>query len=234
MSLNIIDQYIESKRHKWSETSLKTERARLNNIDLTKSPKDLMDCFTGKSLYSAKTLMIRLSDLHDFMVKSGLTGKPNQYKEFLDNNYRFKNAYKKQELDVTKADAALRISRLKNPQVVEWAQYLLNTGIRLSEMDTVSPNGQYWEVTGKQGKSRKVYLAPPASRPPYKYTLQRELSKVGLTPKMLRKLFASSLDQNKVGLKDLMKIMGWSSVQTADSYLQSSNDSKLQEIVNGN
>jgi len=54
---------------------------------------------------------------------------------------------------------------------------------------------------------------------------------IGLTPHSLRKLFATKLVTSGMTLPDVCNVMGWSSMQTAMSYLQVSNETKLEDQI---
>lgn len=232
-----IKNYIEDKRHQWAETTQKSELSRLLKIApllaQDASPNEVLDFYLTKhkSKYSAKTLLIRIGEFYAWLEGKGLKTGPNQFKDFMHNNYGFKNAYKKQELSISYEEAKSRISFIEDSNTKNWAKFMLETGVRLFEVYRVKIENEQVSVIGKQGKERKIFKIPPAIVPPSRIDFQRALKQVGLTPKVLRKLFASMLDQRGVALKDLMEIMGWSAVQTADSYLQKSKEERLKKLV---
>jgi site-specific recombinase XerD len=237
----IIDQYLESKRHKWSMSTVKSERARLMTLlpalEAGLSPNECIDRYLKKngsgSTYAAKTMVIRVGSLHEWMAQQGLRTGPNLFKDFLKDNYKFKNAYKKEKLGVDYDTAKKCIEKMPAGSYRDWAEYLLCTGLRPVETTSISRSGDDIEVTGKQGKSRTVFKIPPTSQaPPYR-NLYNALRRVGLKPKDLRKLFATRLVDKGLAIKDVMEVMGWSSMQTADSYLQSKKKDVLKGLIYG-
>lgn len=239
---SIIDRYITEQRHKWSETSIKSERSRLVGcralLERNATPNQVLDVYLTRnrgerSLYSAKTLLVRISTLYTWMEKQGLRSGPNLFKEFLEKNYRFRNAYQKESINVTEEVAAEAIRQIRDGACRSWAAYMLATGLRPCEIHTVEAHGDAFIITGKQGKSRTVFVAPPKEGAPSYTQLQYELKKVGLKPKDLRKLFATKLANKGLNIKDVMEVMGWSAVQTANSYLQPKSQEELRRKIYG-
>lgn len=238
---NIIDAYISHKELAWSKTTLRSERYRLRQI---KEEEELYDPRAAYlrlrdklKPYTLKTLFIRLSALHDWLIQNGTSNNSiNPYKQFLKENAgAFKAAYKKEEVELSYSDVVERLGRIKKQDVREHALHMLYTGMRFSESLTES-NGY---VLGKGAKMRRLFGLNGKAAPMYTHsydTFRRELKKVGVKPHTLRKLFATELVRKGITAPDLMRILGWSSMQTATSYLQARRDSELdlfvKEVIN--
>jgi integrase len=138
---------------------------------------------------------------------------------------KFKHAYQKKELEVTFEDAARKIESLGGP-AKRFAQDLLRTGLRISEIDSVVAD----RVVGKGGKVRKIFgeVGKPTCS---KSELRRALSKIGLRPHDLRKLFATKLAESGASPADLCKVMGWSDIKTSFVYLQSRDDERMSSFI---
>ena len=143
----------------------------------------------------------------------------------------FRYSYKKKILNKTYDDALELVrTKISCPVTKEHAEFLLLSGLRISESYKVYLSGDNYYVDGKGGKRRRVYCAPP-EKLVCKSTLRRALNSVELTPHDLRKLFATRLVERDIDLHDVCKIMGWSNIQTAMNYLQSSNEDALAKVL---
>jgi len=142
----------------------------------------------------------------------------------------FKHAYTKEQLNVTFQEAAVLIASIENTDVREKAKRLLTGGLRYTESFT-EHEGQ---VIGKGSKPRKIFAPEGVGSITFNQsytTFRRELKKLGLKPHTLRKLFANMLVEQGAGEMDLLKAMGWESIQTAASYLQAKRDEQLKQLV---
>lgn len=239
-----INLYLEAKEPVWSLSTYKSERARLTKykdilelpaLEVFRSLKDFHDC----APYTIKTLFIRFSNYMQWCIDGGyMADNSNKFKAFLQNNKQvFRFSYKTEVLTITFNEAFAKIKEISAPSVRYHANYLLRTGLRLHESYKLRKlNNGIIEVKGKGGKYRRVfidhlpeYLVPMS-------TLQRALKEVGLKPHSLRKLFATRLlTEGELQPHELCRVMGWSHIQTALSYLQSRSEvalnDRIQELI---
>ena len=115
------------------------------------------------------------------------------------------------------AEARRLVNTIPEPSRTK-AMELLNTGLRLHEYEKVSDG----EVVGKGGKRRAVF-GRVSKQSVREGRFRQDLARVGLTPHRLRKVFATHLGR-QVDVFDLCAVMGWSSVETARSYVGGSED----------
>jgi site-specific recombinase XerD len=229
----LIHSYLESKIGSWEQTTIRSEGHRLNKhaaAALSAGPAAYyQQLSTTAKPYTTKTIFTRIGEFVDWMIEHGHMEGPNSFKLFVKNNRKvFKNAYQKEQLDVTFAEAKERIEAIKDVELREKALQLLLTGARWSESFTLK-DGQ---VVGKGRKIRRLFNATEASwAKSYRTFLQRLKEETGLKPHSLRKLFATNLVEQGASEADLLKIMGWSSIITASSYLQSKKDSELELFI---
>lgn len=241
--LNLVEQYIKAKiQGGWAESTAKDERYRLSAID----PKYIMDAqkmftYLSKerklSKYSLQTTFIRITDFFEWaMEESHLKSPYNIYRKFRkEKGALFKNHYEPERIDITFDEAMEKIKSIDDPEIRGKAYHLLATGARWKESLSVDKDG--FTVT-KGGRKRKLFVAKTLERlikPDFSRnytTFLRGLASVGLKPHTLRKLAATQLVRQGVDLSDLKEIMGWKSIQTANSYLQPQKEDKLQEIMN--
>lgn len=229
-----INKYIESKKLAWAPSTLRSEQARLHGaIDLINLGAEALYHEGSKrySLYALKTLFIRASALATFCdAKEG-----NSFKNFLRDNARlFKNAYIKEEVNVTYEEACKLVEGMDDGAARMAAQLILQTGLRSNEALQYDGSGF---VVGKGSKLRPVMseqAIPEALRKELTYSkFYKALSKVGLKPHTLRKLVATKLVDAGIKEMDLLKIMGWSNIVTAASYLQGRTNKELETFMKG-
>ena len=85
-------------------------------------------------------------------------------------------------------------------------------------------------VVGKGGKPRRIPYRAPALPPLTSYhRMYRALKTIGLTPHMLRKIAMAQYLKAGADVFDLTKIAGWSSITTAQSYVDAK-DSQLEAL----
>lgn len=224
-------QYIEAQTNRWSKTTLKSESARLlANVEAyeAKTAEAAWNLLKEKGLapYSIKITMIRLADCKAFHGDAS-------WKLWIRQNANlFKNAYKKETIDVEFKALESAILGIVQDNYRRLAQEILHSGLRSSE----ALHRHVDHVNGKGGKVRPVFAKPlleQAERSALTYKgLWAACKSVGIKPHTLRKAFATKLARSgRVGEADMLRIMGWSSIQTASSYLQPHRDAKLAEIV---
>lgn len=230
-------KFIESKKYAWAPGTQRSVAKRLKAVG-----PDLANCNDGAKLYEAlkdqlkpyslKTTFYNVSTYIDWLIETGEAKAPNNIRKFMKDNARlFKNAYIKKELDndLTLEEARKRINTISDKRVRRDAELLLGCGLRYEESTTLS----HGYVVGKGGKRRRVFgVGAQEGRVRSDYqTLYRKLKSVGLTPHMLRKLFATALVRKGVDFKTLMDFMGWSSTETAASYVQSVKEDEMDRIA---
>lgn len=225
---DLINEYLADKKSGWAETTFNSERSRLKSLSqyLDQSPAQvhLMLINDGHKPYAIKTAFIRICSLEAWAVENQKISK-TPFKSYMDKQRnRFKHAYVKEDLDVTFEEALQRIQKLESPHR-EMAMSLLQTGVRISEAYKVN-NGR---VIGKGGKPRTIYGKIKATAP--RSSFSRHLSRVGLKPHSLRKLWATRLGEKGATPADLCKAAGWSSISTAYAYLQARDDKRMQALV---
>jgi len=230
----LIDQYLKAHALAWAPSTLKSEQARLNAVaSLIESGPDALYKAKHKVLktYALKTLFIRLVDFERWANKSNDWG----YQRFVQENARlFKHAYKKENVNVTKDHITAAIHGIENETSRALATALFRNGLRISELQNYDKFLRL--VTGKGGKVRNL-LSPdvlPVNYPNIRdiRRLRADLKRVGLKPHTLRKAAATLLTRGGMQSQDLMYVMGWSSLQTAASYLQPQQDEKLANLAN--
>lgn len=162
------------------------------------------------------------------MEINGHVSTGNPYEVFKKRNARlFKHAYQPKELGISYEEALLKIASIENQEDRNLAYQIIGSGERYCE--AVQPEGR---VIGKGGKPRDTYR-PKSSDETYKRSYEsfrRSLGGVGLKPHSLRKICATRLVEAGLKEADLLKVMGWSSIMTAKSYLQPKKDEDLKRI----
>lgn len=230
-----VQEYIKSKSNAWSPTTIRSEHARLRAtlplINL--GPEEL---FARGSVqyapYALKTLFIRAGELAGFVTPS-LT---NPFKEFVRKNARlFKNSYTREVLTVSFNDAVSRIETIESKQIRDLVTFILFSGMRAEEAISYDPSSGV--IFGKGARKRRLIMllgvVYPVNHGITYSMLHKALTKVGLKPHTLRKLYTTKLVEGNVREADLMRIMGWSSIQTASIYVQPKRDEALQKQLEG-
>jgi hypothetical protein len=224
-----IENYLQYKSYAWSPRTIKTERSRLKKLEpfITGDPLVLWNFLEAK--YSAYTRKMNWQRVVDFWAHT-FSYQNNPYKHWMHKNRRlFKHVYKRKELGITYEQAKAKVLEIPCEETKEKALQLLTSGMRWSESLYIH-NGQ---ILGKGSKPRKVYAEQRVYSSSYE-TFWRHLKKVGLTPHMLRKLFATRCVELGMKEADLLKIMGWESIDTAKYYLQPKNDNEIKDFIQEN
>lgn len=222
LALKAVDKYLTDNKGRWSETTSRSEKARLTThlpiwINCGRDAAAFFQALeqSGKKPYTIKTTFIRMGN---FLKWQGMETQAADIKNFMYLNGKyFKNAYKKERLNVTFEEAEKRITKIGDEAYREAARELLSTGLRIGETSAIVEG----RVKGKGGKERSFYGRGSVFAGVDKTKLRRELKKVGLKPHSLRKLFATRLAKSGDFTEaDLCEVMGWNSFATAQSYLQ--------------
>ena len=220
-----IESYIKDHELSWTSATLRSERARLKAVMsfLDGNPKRLWEALQTAKPYTRLTTWTRVCDFWSF-INPG----ENPYVKFKEKNRRlFKNAYIPRKLHFDWTEAVERIKKIKNQEDRALAVRILGSGERYREAIQKETN-----VLGKGEKRRDVYRPDSGdlvfSRHYSSFT--RSLKSVGLRAHDLRKLCATRLVEAGVNEADLLKVMGWSSMQTASIYLQPKKEEVLASI----
>lgn len=234
----LIEAYIESKKESWSPSTMKSEGYRLRGItkEHLTDPAALYSYLKDERKlkpYPLKTAFVRVGELVDFAMQTGVLPEGrNLVKAYMSEHAnKFKQAYRPKSVGITFEEAAARINKIEDQGIREKALELLFTGMRVSESKTVTDDGI---VEGKGGWHREVPLAKEMRARDFnrhRSTLYRHLKKIGLTPHMLRKLFATKLVEEGAREADLMKLMGWRSSAMAAVYVQAQREKELNEAI---
>lgn len=223
-----LDSYMDSKRNVWAESTKKSEKSRLLSVlsVLDGDPNTLWEHCDTKNVkqYTRNTLFIRVIDFIDYLKLD------NKYKDFKKQKIRFfRNAYERKDLHTDFNTAKQRISTIQNEEIRAKANDLLFTGMRFSESNTYKEG----YIKGKGDKHRRVYGRVTGNSNVSYYSLYKALRALDLTPHTLRKLAATQFANAGMREADLLKVFGWSNIQTAKYYLQSKADDELESIIEG-
>jgi integrase len=228
-----IDSYIASKKNAWAETTMKSEKARLYACVTplsAGSPSTLWAHLQTHKPYTRSTTWTRVVAFWGWRQAKGFAPVgPNPYTEWrLENAKAFKNVYTSRRIGLTYEEVKGIIETLPE-DIKATASYILSNGLRWSE---ASQHGD--AIVGKGGKVRPRFgeaFEGDGKLASYK-RLRCALRNHGLKPHDLRKLFATRLAEGgRVGHADLLRILGWNSIQTAQRYLQPKKDTELSRIV---
>jgi integrase len=229
----LITRYINEHSFSWSETTQRSELSRLLAMSsyITKGPDALWKHLEHHKPYTRVTVWTRVSTFYDWLLENGHVKGHNVFKAWRRKNARlFKNAYQKERLDITYEEAKKRIETIPDLAIRKRAFEILYSAQRFSESAQHTGNGS---IIGKGGKTRPDFrpeLSGPSYDGPY-IRFYRALKRVGLKPHMLRKLALTRLVDKGATMFDLMEVAGWSSVQTASSYIQPKNIDRLKKLV---
>ena len=225
-------EYLDFHKNAWSETTYRSEEARLHKY-LHLAELDPASAYAQliKKLkpYTVKTIFIRLTHFTEWKRTQGLMDGPNLFKTYMKTHARqFKHVYDRKPVNLDYQAALRAISSIADQATREHAEFLLRSGLRVSESYQVRDG----HVIGKGGKPRKVYVSPPSTLVSQK-VLREALAAVGLTPHDLRKLCATNLARNGADAPTLCKVFGWSSISTAFRYLEPITEDKIEGLMNG-
>lgn len=230
---NLLEEYFTSKKYAWSPSTFKSERYRLLTISplIDGIPERLWESLKDKAPYSRLTTWVRACDYYDWLLEEGHKEGINPYRKFKKRNRRlFKNAYKRKTPKITYQEAIKRIQTISDNAVREKAMELLTNGFRYTESFFQDQDG----VTGKGNKWRRTFKECEGKSSDYKesYTkFYRALRKIGLRPHDLRKLFATECYRKGLSEVDLCEVMGWSSFETARSYIAAKKEEDIKRII---
>lgn len=183
----------------------------------------------GYKPYTIKSLSQRAGAVYAFAQTKGIVSNfNNPFKDLLIRHpHLFRNAYKPERLKLDFDEARKRIETIPNETIKLFCLALLTSGLRIHEAYLV--NTETASVVGKGGKERFTsFLFPAHLTMPSEYQVRTALAKIGLKPHSLRKLLATKLSRSDLRHADIMTIMGWSSIETAQKYFQPLNEEELK------
>jgi len=245
-----IERYIDSNALAWAPSTIASEKRRLLAVkaSLCGSAPRLWDRVRCLAPYSRLTVFVRAISFQDWRIEQGYASS-NEYRTFKKKNARlFKHVYSPKKPEISYEEGIKRIKQIRNEQSVRTALYLIKTGLRYHELFT-RQGGQVGEgderVRGKGGKVRRVFGGEGNVQGRYRgrirnsngerewakyHNLYRHLNGVGLKPHDLRKIFLSRLVEQGATPFELCEIAGWSSINTASSYIQLDGQ-RLKDLV---
>lgn len=233
-------KYLEYHENAWSASTYKSEHSKLkiivkvvretglNGADFFKSIKKL-----GYAPYFIKTLMQRAGSWYEFGARYKIFPSfSNPFRDFSKRNAQlFRHSYTVLKVKMDFDDAQEKINQIEDENMKLFCLALLHSGLRIHEAYKV--NYEDSTVVGKGGKLRKVYFNYKGSVPPPSiYSVRSKLTELGLKPHDLRKLLATRLARHGMTHRDIMEVMGWSSIETASKYFQPEAQEKLKLKIN--
>ncbi len=223
----LIDSYIKSNVLAWSTTTQTTARASLNAVAsaMDGNPLTLWNEIQNRKPYTRQTIWIRVSLFWGWCNPKA----DNPYVAWRKANaMAFKNAYTKERIEITYEEAKVRISAIADLAIQKRALEILGSGQRYAES---CQSGA--EILGKGSKPRPNFR-PELAGPPFDqsyHTFYRALRQVGLKPHTLRKLALTRMVDKGATVYDIMEVAGWSSIQTASSYIQPKETARLKDLL---
>ena len=228
-----IEAYIKDKEFAWAPTTLRSESYRLSSLNLVLDgdPHRLWEHLQSLSSYSRITTWTRVCAFWEWMIMTGRISGPNSYKQWRAKNARmFKNVYNPTHPKLTFKEAVEKVNQLQGQEIRTLALQILGEGTRWSECQREGSG----PIIGKSATARPRYrptLEGAAFTGNYQ-SFRRALRRVGLKPHDLRKLCATRLVQEGLREQDLLKVMGWTSMETAKFYLAPKADAELRDVFN--
>lgn len=227
--LEKVEQYLKEHSEAWAASTLRVESRRLRRLaeHLEQGPAALETYLQeqGNAPYSIKTALIRIAHFEKWL------GQDLGYSRHLKFKARkYKHVYQRREVNLTAEKVNQAIARIpadSRPTV----EFMLLTGLRISEVYAVQQDAQGLFVVGKGGKPRRIYGTKELPEFSSLHKVRRALAKVGLRPHDLRKIAATRLAVAGLEPHNLCKVFGWSSIATAYYYLQTDKDETLHEVV---
>lgn len=229
----LIEKYLDDKKLAWAETTLKSERHRLNAAApaIDGKAQTLWDALQEHGAYGRQTIWTRVTDFYQWCLDNEHVQGGNPYRAFRQKNARqFKNVYTKKVPNISFEEIRARIQTIEDEEVRALAERILSGGLRYAESQQVEADGT---VVGKGSKRRRVYVSVESDRVhnPINYQrLRRALATLSLRPHDLRKAFLNRLVELGANEFELCEVAGWSSISTASSYIKA-NDERIKRLV---
>jgi integrase len=197
-------------------------------VALDGNPDTLWGHLQTKAPYTRATSWTRVCDFWDWLIANNHKEGNNEYTQFRRRNSRlFRNVYHRVHAKLSYDEAYTAIQRIDAGDIKEAAIQLLEAGLRVSELFNVKDN----YVVGKGGRGRQVYNYRLSNARRISYSrLRRELQRVGLKPHDLRKICLTRLVDRGANEFELCAVAGWSSLNTAASYIRVK-ESRVKELM---
>lgn len=222
-----IEQYLTEMKSAWSPSTHRSESSRLRRVSLLIQGQNTPGAAWGILLshynpYAASTAFTRWLEYKRWRSDKDV-GEWEKYRK----KHKFGRRYQRHLPQLSFAEAKECLAKL-SPETRRKALELLYTGLRYSEYEKVE--GQ--EVVGK-GNKRRVLVGKVSGVKVKDKEFRKELKRVGLKPHDLRKIFATELARKGMSVFDLCAVMGWSGLNTAQSYVSAAKDLKgaVHELV---
>jgi len=241
----VVGAYLEISSRSWSKSTQLSESARLRKLIPALNlhgfnPDKLYSYMTEADLgeYTIKTSFIRLSKLYDFCKYADVlevSVSINPIKDYMTvrapNKFKVSNVYKPKKVKSTFKEVVSKIERMADLKIKTTLDFLIKTGLRIHELYKIetTEDGRYI-VKGKGGKYRFILIPPPKEIPKLS-EIRKALDKMRLTPHSLRKLLATELASSNVPASSIQQMFGWSSINTAQSYIQAASFDELNKQV---
>lgn len=233
MSLDLkilVNEYIESKRNLWSETTLKSVKAKLITCIHLGINTDLYNqlILQGKGRYTAQIYLTLTSNFEQEMLNT------SNIRQFISKNKQlFRNAYKFKETAVKQEQYAVLLKTASVDKKLHNLCYLMGScGLRLSEALNARwadiKEGSLLNVVGKGDKQRFVpisvnplqkaeesgeYIVGP------KTPFRRFFRHQSINPHSLRAYYATRITQ-ALSPFEAAKVLGHSSINTTMRYVR--------------
>lgn len=227
----LVDEYLSEREFAWAKTTKRNLECQLRKRsgEIEQGPEVLWKSLQDLAPYSRVTVWTWTTKFYDWCLERGDREGVNPFAKFREENRQlFRNAYRRQQPDLSYRQARALVRQIPDKEVRQAALTLLTNGLRISEYGAVKDG----KVVGKGGKERKLYGAQSGRSEVPEYRIRKALKEVGLKPHDLRKIFATELVRQGIDTFDLCRVMGWSDVTTALSYVSTRKDDELKKFVN--
>jgi integrase len=241
----IIRTFLEKKKAAWSESTLASCKAFLNNYGLiveSGDPEALISALSSKGKYTVQTYFIHAANFFEYLYPH----RENVFKAYRkENRNAFKNAYQTKHLEVTYDEVKAVLEAQPASEEKDACLYLLGTAQRSSEAGLLRNQSRRAEsadrlelrdtIIGKGGKERPNFgyeIANGDHRSQSYYRVYHYLRRIaGISPHALRKLALTRAGERGASGADLCEIAGWSSITTAIRYLQPRRARELKKFL---
>lgn len=245
-----VEDYLETKRGLWSETTVRSCRSYLKNavvLARTLHPRELFDALkeNGVSLYYIKIYMTVVSGFERFLLGT------DEIKLFLrDNAFHFRNAYQEKTKRMTDEDFERILKSAPDAAVHNLLVLLGQCGLRKHEAlkalwSDFDPQTNILKVLGKGGKVRHVPLSMDWLRSTAPSSGISALFEGGKSPRCFieatgfgfidfRSYFATKVANNpELNIKDAQMLLGHSHISTTMRYIRVDQNRVHQVLMKG-
>src|SRR5258708_4624249 len=102
---NHVSAYLKEQAQSWAPTTIKSETARMQGLNLDPALAYEKMLSLGRNMYTIKTAFIRYKHFCDFLLIRGIISGPNPYAIFLKQRARaFRNAYVPEHITLSFSD----------------------------------------------------------------------------------------------------------------------------------